>query len=34
MSACVALGIDRALRVRHFVICGLPRSIAVFHFIS
>ena len=30
----VALGIQHAVRVRHIVICGLPRSTVFFHMIS
>jgi hypothetical protein len=29
----VALGIQHAMRMRHVVICGLPRSAEVFHII-
>ena len=30
----VALGMQHAMRMRHIVICGLPRSIKFFHFVS
>jgi hypothetical protein len=30
----VALGIQHAMRMRHIVICGLPRSAIFFHIIS
>ena len=30
----VALGIQYAMRIRHIVIYGLPRSTAVYHIIS
>jgi len=30
----VALGIENATRMRHIVICGLPRSALFFHIIS
>ena len=30
----LVLGIRHALRMRHFVICGLPRSALFFHIIS
>jgi hypothetical protein len=30
----VTLGIQHAMRVRHFAICGLPRSLIIFHIIS
>ena len=35
LSVCVfvALGIQQALRMRHFVICGLPGSKISFHII-
>jgi hypothetical protein len=29
----VALGVQRVLSMRHIVICGLPHSIILFHFI-
>jgi hypothetical protein len=31
LCVCVALGIQHAIRMRHFVICGLPRSTLFFH---
>ena len=30
----VALGIQHAMRMRHIVICGLPRFAVFFHIIS
>jgi hypothetical protein len=30
----VALGIQHAMRMRHIVLCGLPRSTTSFHIIS
>ena len=32
--AFVALGVQQAMRMRHILICGLPRSTNVFHIIS
>jgi hypothetical protein len=34
LSVLPALGIQHAMRVRHVVICGLPRSTVFFNFIS
>jgi len=36
LSVCVfvALGIQHAMRVRHIVICGMPRYTVFFHIIS
>jgi hypothetical protein len=30
----VALGIQHAMRIRHIVMCGLPRTALFFHIIS
>jgi hypothetical protein len=32
MSVCLALGIQHAMRMRHIVVCSLPRSTIFFHF--
>jgi len=34
VCAFVALGIRHAMRMRHIIICGLPRSATFFHIIS
>jgi len=34
VCAFLVLGVQHAMRTRHIVICGLPRSTKYFHFIS
>jgi len=34
VCVCVALGIQHKMRMRHIVMCGLPRTTTFFHVIS